>query len=80
MSIDWDGVTIELADCEATLLAEIAEPTCKRKDVAATYALALVSSERSRIDWKRANTAIIERWSLYALQWIKKRAWAKAGK
>lgn len=70
---------IELANCENTLLREIANPVFKRKDVAATYALALRSSERDRIDWRRVNEAIIARWSSSALVWIKRRAWRTYG-
>lgn len=74
----WEGVRIEMADCEATLLAEIADPAFTRKDVAKTYALALRSSERERglIDWSKVNRAIIARWSPSALQWIKQKAWS----
>jgi hypothetical protein len=64
----------ELVGCEATLLAEIAEPQAKRLDIAKTYALALRSSERELIDWGKVNRAIIARWSTGALLWIKERA------
>jgi hypothetical protein len=63
---------IELALCEQTLLAEIADPGTSRRDVAQTYRLAMASSER--VDWRRVNEAIIERWSLHALEWIKTQA------
>ena len=71
-----NGWTIEMADCEATMLREIAEPLCKRIDIAKSYALALRSSERGSIDWKKVNAAIIERWSIAALKWIKAKAWS----
>jgi len=68
-------VRYELADCQATLLREIADRGMKRRDVAQTYALALKSSEHDRIDWRAVNEAIITRWSPHALVWIKERAW-----
>jgi len=64
----------ELVDCEGTLLREIADPVFKRADVAQTYGLALVSGERDRVDWAKVNRAIVARWSVYALNWIKTRA------
>lgn len=67
---------VELADCELMLLQEIAESKCKRRDVARTYALALQSSERERIDWKKVNAAIVDRWSVAALKFIKEQAWS----
>ena len=74
MTIDLSepGWRIEMGDCTNTLLREIAEPECKRRDVAQTYALAIRSSEPT--DWKAVNAAIIKRWSLSALEWIKKQA------
>ncbi len=69
---------MELAACEATLLREIADQGTKRKSVALTYALALRSSEREGIDWKKVNRAIVERWCRSGLSWIKRRAWALA--
>ena len=65
----------ELAACESMLLSEIADPRMKRNDVAQTYALTLRSSERSQVDWGKINRAIIARWSLSALTWIKTKAW-----
>ncbi len=68
--------TIELFDCENTLLREIAMPEAKRLDIAKTYALALKSSEAFRIDWAKVNQSIIARWSRAGLRWIKERAWS----
>lgn len=65
-------VRFELAACTSTLLDEIARPESKRRDVAKTYCLALRSSEPT--DWRAVNTAIIARWSVSALNWIKKQA------
>jgi hypothetical protein len=63
---------MELADCTNHLLREIAAPEMKRKDVAQSYALALRSSDPT--DWKRVNAAILARWSLSGLKWIKTQA------
>jgi hypothetical protein len=66
---------IELANCEQTLLTEIANPVFKRADIAVTYGLALRSSEARTNDRAMVNRAIIARWSFSALNWIKKQAW-----
>lgn len=65
---------IELALCTEVLLREIEYKGSTRRDVAKTYALALRSSEPT--DWEKVNRAIIERWSLHALGWIKDQAWS----
>lgn len=62
-----------LALPEQTLLEEIANPKMTRADVVLTYRLALGSSQL--IDWRKVNEAIIARWSVSGLTWIKKRAW-----
>ena len=69
---------VELMCCESVLLNEIASKECKRKDIAQTYALALRSSEArdKLIDWRKVNDAIVARWSLSALNWIKEQAWS----
>jgi hypothetical protein len=64
----------ELADCEQTLLVEIANPEFTRSDVARTYSLTLRSSESATVDWRRVNDAILARWSRHALDWIKRQA------
>ena len=63
---------IELANCTATLLAQIADPGLNRDGVAQTYAFAMLSSEAT--DWSAVNRAIIARWSINALSHIKTRA------
>jgi len=65
---------IELVDCTNVLLREISDKEFKRKNVAKTYALALKSSYPT--DWARVNKAIIKRWSLSALEYIKNLAWS----
>ncbi len=63
---------ISMCDCVNTILREIAMPEMKRRDVAQSYALAMQSSEQ--VDWAAINKAIIERWSMSGLIWIKKQA------
>ena len=63
---------IELANCTAILLAEIADPGFDRDSVAQTYAFAMLSSEPT--DWGAVNWAILARWSINALNYIKTRA------
>ena len=64
---------VELSNLEGLLLEEIADNRIKRKSVAKTYCLALQSSE---IDWQKVNEAIISRWSVSALEYIKRLAWS----
>lgn len=68
-----------LVDCTNTLLREIATPELKRKDVATTYFLAMVAETRGEsVDWSGVNAAIVARWSMSGLIWIKKAAWKMA--
>ena len=67
---------IELADPQAQLLEDIATPAMKRRDVAMTYRLALRGA--GRVDWPAVNRAIIARWSLSGLDWIKREAFKAA--
>ncbi len=69
---------IEFADPEGYLLEEIANPAFKRADVAKTYRLVLHSQSRERVNWRKVNAAIIERWSASSLEWIKRFAWRTA--
>jgi hypothetical protein len=65
-----------MADCENQILREIAEPLFKRRDIAQTYALAMLAEVENGevIDWRKVNLAIIARWSPSALEWIKTQA------
>lgn len=67
---------VELACCESNLLQEIADKKMKRRDVAKTYALAVHSSEVNKVNWRKVNEAIVARWSLSSLNWIKQQAWS----
>ena len=65
-------MSLELANCTNHLLREIADPRMHRRDVAQSYALAMRSSEAT--DYATINAAIIARWSLSALEYIKNQA------
>ncbi len=67
-------MTLELANCTTHILREITDLTMHRRDVAQSYALALRSSEVT--DWAQVNAAIVARWSLSALEYIKYLAWS----
>ena len=64
---------IQLIDCERVMLDEISMPEITRDSLAITYAFGLRGDES--IDWEKVNHAIIERWSLSALEYIKRKAW-----
>lgn len=72
-----DNLKIYLCDCENVLLREIQDKAFKQKDIANTYALSIISEQKSdeEIDWKKVNKAIIERWSKSGLNCIKEMAW-----
>ena len=61
------------------VLAAIADPTCTRDDVAVDYAVAIRAYGPSG-DWREINEAIIERWSMSALHYIKAQAWKMAAR
>ena len=65
---------IELACVEDVIENEIAQGL-KQKDIAETYAMALVSSWPT--DWPRVNRAIAAKWPK-GLQRVKEKAWAIA--
>ena len=67
------AASIQLTDCTATLLREVAMPEVTRDLLAMTYALAIRSWEPT--DWPRVNRAIIERWSESGLRYIKRKSW-----
>ena len=70
--------TMEMVCCEITILNEIKQKECKRKDIALTYYFCMVSKED--IDWEKINKAIIKRWSFSGLEYIKKEAYEWAEK
>jgi hypothetical protein len=69
--------TVEMIGVEEALLRDIPDPAFKRNAIALTYAFGLRNefSGSEVIDWKRVNAAILERWSMAGLTYIKERAW-----
>ncbi|HJR00963.1 MAG TPA: hypothetical protein VKA83_04995 [Methylomirabilota bacterium] len=59
------------------VLAAIADPTCTRDDVAVDYAAALLAYGPSG-EWREINEAILARWSMSGLNYIKTQAWKLA--
>lgn len=72
MSVARRG-TLQLLNAERHLLNDIADRHQTRDDVAITYAMALGSDEH--IDWPKVNAAVVDRWSVSALEYIKGKAW-----
>jgi len=66
-------MSMELVLTTQTLLSEIQIKQLKRDDIAMTYFLAMVSREKT--DWPVVNGAIIGRWSMSGLRYVKHRAW-----
>ena len=62
--------------CEETLLKNISNKNKIKKDIAIAYYFALMSIDRIRINWRRINQAIVNRWSFSALKYIKYLAWS----
>lgn len=58
---------------EAKILDEVADPRKKRNDIALSYAACM--RVRDSIDWPKINAAIVARWSLSGLSYIKGLAW-----
>jgi hypothetical protein len=68
-------IRVTLVDPVGTILDEIKHQGLKRDDVAATYAFIIRDGGVSSEDLRRVHLAIIDRWSLSALKYIKERAW-----
>jgi len=68
--------TVEMVDPQGLALMEIANPKMTRDDVALTYAFMLRQGETDRV--AEVNQAILERWSMAALKYIKTEAWKRA--
>ena len=69
-----NDIRIELINTTNVLLNAINDKAFKRRDIAQLYAFALRSSDET--DWSRVNRAIIDRWSISALEYIKNLAWS----
>ena len=65
---------VQMVLVEEIILREIADPKMTRKDIALIYAFG-IRDEPDKTDWAKVNEAIISRWSLSALDYIKNRAW-----
>lgn len=62
------------------IFAEVADKKFKRNDIAVTYEAMMRHQFTLRLpsgsyDWAKINAAIIERWSISGLVYIKERAW-----
>ena len=68
-------MTFELSDPINFIIEEIADRRLKRRNISQTYVLLLKHSECRSLDWAKINRAIIERWSVSGLVWIKTNAW-----
>jgi hypothetical protein len=71
-------VIVTLVDPEGQMLREIADKRMTRDDVALTYAFGLRDAIDA-VDWAKVNRAIIDRWSLSALKYVKAKAWRTLG-
>ncbi len=63
------------ASLEDHLYEAIGDPKATRDDVAALYALGLRRSVIEESNWAKINQAIIDRWSMSALRYVKEKAW-----
>lgn len=72
----YDMTEIFSIDPVHSLEQDCLQPKATQKDIALDYAFCLRSyaANREAIDWKRANSAVINRFGLKALDRIKKRA------
>jgi hypothetical protein len=70
-------MTVDLVDPQGVLLREIADKRMTRDDVAMTYAFAIRQHDggRDQVDFAKVNHAILDRWSMAALKYIKEKAW-----
>jgi hypothetical protein len=69
---------VVMMDVENVLLREIADKRMTRDDVALTYAFAIRQQGQwsgDEVDYAKVNRAIMERWSMAALKYIKEKAW-----
>lgn len=69
---------VEMMDVENTLLREIADKRMTRDDVALTYAFAIRQQGHwsgNVVDYAVVNRAILGRWSMAGLKYIKEKAW-----
>jgi len=67
---------INLVRCTDTVLNEL-KNGCTRKSLSLTYAMAMRSAAQGddKPDWPKINKAILAKYSMSGLEFIKKRAW-----
>ena len=65
---------IEMMFCEETILQEIADKNFTRDSIALTYAFCRDAKKTQNINFRTINEAIVKRWSLSALGYIKEKA------
>lgn len=65
---------IELMFPEKIILTEISDKKATQKDVAMTYRI--IIQQKLKVDWKKINKAIVDRWSRSGLERIKQLAWS----
>lgn len=58
---------------QVILLDDVKDQRMTRDEVALSYALAI--RKHTDVDWPTVNQAILERWSPYALRYVKTEAW-----
>jgi hypothetical protein len=79
-----DGsVQAAVLDDMTEMILNVVEPPSRRADVVSVYATVILFGHfavppRMNADWSRVNNAIIGRWSVSALNYIKTRAWKDA--
>ena len=70
---------VELMYPEETTIDIIKAPESKREDIVVPYAFCIKQSccvgSKQDINFKKINKAIIEKWSINALNYIKEKAW-----
>lgn len=71
-----EGWRINLVCCTDVILQDVGAKEATRKDVALTYAMSIKSEAdgADKPDWPTINKAILSRWSMSGLEYIKKRA------
>ena len=66
---------VAMDDPQAAILARVADKRMRRYDVAVAYTECMHPS--ADVDFRVVNAAIMERWSLSGLRWIKAAAWRR---
>ena len=76
---DPDRLThLRIADPQGDLLAAAADRSLTRAGMAEAYRRVLNDVSRERVNWRTVNEAIVKRWSVSALEHIKREAWRQS--